>query len=148
MKRLAVILLAGMLVGCIHSGVSPKPTEEAARKYSAAAVTLSDFSMKIVAYYRSKDSPIPDDFDADKFFAILRDIYPDRGRVESIASDFRVSVRPLDGGYSVMLCDPAGSRKIMEDFSCHVDRVELRSWESDVAAACVFEDNWKSYCGP
>ena len=30
MKRLAVILLAGMLVGCIHSGVSEKPTEEAA----------------------------------------------------------------------------------------------------------------------
>ena len=49
---------------------------------------LSDFSMKIVAYYRSKDSPIPDDFDADKFFAVLRDIYPDKGRVESIRSIF------------------------------------------------------------
>ena len=146
MRRLAVILLAVGLISCGHTGVFSKATEEEAREYSAAAVTLSDFSMKVVAYYQSKNVPIPNDFDKDKFFALLQDIYPDRNRVTSIKNNYLVSVRPLDRGYSVMLCDLGTNRKIMEDFSCHVNRVELRSWEGDAPAACVFEDNWKSYC--
>jgi hypothetical protein len=147
MRRFVIVLLAVSLAGCAHSGVSSKTTEEKVREYSAAAVTLSDFSMKIVAYYESKNARVPSDFDKDKFFALLEDIYPDQNRVKSIKDNYRVSVRPLDGGYSVMLCDPKTDRKIMEDFSCHVNRVDLRSWESDVATTCTFEDNWKSYCG-
>jgi hypothetical protein len=102
--------------------------------------------MKIVGYYQSKSIPIPNDFNADKFFALLRDIYPDQTRVMSIKNNYRVSVRPLDRGYSVMLCDLRTNKKIMEDFSCHVNRVELKSWESDVATVCVFENDWKPYC--
>jgi hypothetical protein len=147
MRRFAVIILAIGLVGCGHTGVSSKATEDEARAYSATAVTLSDFSMKIVAYYQAKNVPIPNDFDKDKFFALLQEIYPDQDRVMSVKNNYRVSVRPLDRGYSVMLCDLRTNRKIMEDFSCHVNRVEQRSWENDAVTACAFEDNWKPYCG-
>jgi hypothetical protein len=146
MRRFVILLLAVSLAGCTYAGKSSKTTEEEARAYSAATVTLSDFSMKIVAYYQSNSMPIPGDFDSDRFFALLRDVYPDKDRVESIKGNYRVSVRPLDGGYSVILCDPKSDRKIMEDFSCHVNRVELRSWESDAVTRCTFEDNWRSYC--
>ena len=146
MRRFALLLLAIGLMSCGHTGAFSKATGEDHREYAAAAVTLSDFSMKIVAYYQLKNAPIPNDFDKDRFFALLLDIYPDQDRVRSIKNNYRVSVRPLGRGYSVMLCDPGTNRKIMEDFSCHVNRVELRSWESDAATACVFEDNWKPYC--
>jgi hypothetical protein len=147
MKRFVILFLAMSLAGCAHSGVSSKTTEEKDREYSAAAVTLSDLSMKIVAYYESKDVAVPGDFDVDKFFALLENIYPDKNRVKSIKNNYHVSVRPIDGGYSVMLCDPTTDRKIMEAFSCHVNRVDVRSWQSDVATPCTFEDNWQSHCG-
>ncbi len=116
------------------------------KEYSATAISLSDFSMKTVAYYQSQNLPIPNDFDASQFFALLQRIYPDQSRVNFVQSNYKVSVRPLDGGYSVMLCDPQTNRKIMEDLSCHLDRVEIRSWDSGTESPCVFESNWNPYC--
>jgi hypothetical protein len=146
MQRFALVLLVSVLVGCAHNGSSLKPTEEQTREYSATAVTLSDFSMKIIAHYQSQNLSVPNNFDTDHFFTLLEKIYPDRSRVNSVRSSYRVFVRPLDGGYSVMLCDPSADRKVMEDLSCHVDRVEIRSWEKDTPTSCVLEGNWKPYC--
>jgi hypothetical protein len=146
MKRFAVIIVIVTLFGCAHHGATPAPGEGKVREYSATAISLSDFSMKIVAYYQSRNLPIPTDFDAKQFFALLLKIYPDQSRVSFVQSNYKVSVRPLDSGYSAMLCDPQTNRKIMEDLSCHLDRVEIRSWESSVDSPCVFESDWKPYC--
>ena len=146
MRHCAIILAALVFVACSTSAVVSKPTEEEARAYSAAAVTLSDFSMEIVAHYQSTRTSVPEDFDAGKFFAVLEDIYRDKARIRSIKDNYHVSVRPLDGGYSVMLCDPRTERKIMEDFSCTLTKVDVMSWESDVPVPCVFENDWKKYC--
>jgi hypothetical protein len=146
MQRFVILLLVSVLVGCAHSGSSLKSAEEQTREYSATAVSLSDFSMKIVAHYQSQNLPVPNDFDATQFFMLLEKIYPDQSRVTLVRSTYRVSVRPLDGGYSVMLCDLQADRKIMEDLSCHLNRVEIRSWESGADSLCVFESNWKPYC--
>lgn len=146
MKKFVTFLLVFVVLGCVHNGAFSMSSEEKAREYSSTAVTLSDFSIKIVAYYQSQNLSIPEDFDTQKFFALLKKIYPDQSRVKFIQNNYRVSVRSLDGGYSVRLCDPKTDRKIMEDLSCHVDRVEIRSWESNVAAPCVCEENWKPYC--
>ena len=146
MKRFAVIILVVTFFGCAHRGAIPSPNEEKVREYSATAISLSDFSMKTVAYYQSRNLPIPADFDAGQFFALLKEMYPDQSRVSSVQSNYKVSVRPLDGGYSAMLCDPQTNRKIMEDLSCHLNRVEILSWESGVESPCVFESNWKPYC--
>ncbi|MGO9415096.1 MAG: hypothetical protein ACLP51_08155 [Syntrophobacteraceae bacterium] len=121
-------------------------SEEKAREYASTAVTLSDFSMKIVAYYESRNLSVPGNFDTQQFFVLLEKIYPDQSRVKAIQNNFKVSVRSLDKGYSVMLCDLKTNQKIMEDLSCHLDRVEIRSWESPIVSPCVFENNWKSYC--
>ncbi len=141
MRRFAVIItiVVVTLFGCAH----PFATQA---EYSTTAVWLSDFSKKIVAHYQSQNLPIPNNFDERQFFALLEKIYPDQFRVRFVQSNYNVSVRPMAGGYSVMLCDPRTNRKIMEDLSCHLDRVEIRSWESNTGTPCVFESNWKQFC--
>jgi hypothetical protein len=130
------------LFGCTHNCVTQIPGEE----YPATAILLSDFSMTIIGYYGTQDLSVPNDFDKRQFFALLEKIYPDPSHVSFVQSNYKVSVRPLAGGYSVMLCDPQTNRKIMEDLSCHLDRVEIQSWQSNVDNQCVFESNWKQYC--
>ncbi len=146
MKQFVAVLLVFVLLGCAHHGTSSMPGEEMTRVYSSTAITLSDFSMKVIPYYQLKNLSVPEGFDTQQFFALLGRIYPDQSRVSFIQNNYRVSVRSLDGGYSVMLCDPKTDQKIMEDLSCHLDRVEILSWENNINSQCVFENNWKSYC--
>lgn len=146
MRRFAVILMVIVLFGCRNIGALSTSDEDKVREYSATAITLSDFSMKITAYYGAQKLSIPENFDTKQFFEALTK-YPDQSRVNHIRESYKVSVRPLEGGYySVMLCDPTTDRKIMEHLSCHLNRVEIRSWENNVGASCVFESNWKPYC--
>ena len=146
MKKFVTFLLVFFVLGCAHNGTFPVSSEEKAREYSSVAITLSDFSMKILAYYQSQNLSVPKDFDTQQFFALLGKIYPDQSKVKPLQNNYQISVRSLDGGYSVMLCDPKTDQKIMEDLSCHLDRVEIRSWESTAVSPCVFETNWESYC--
>lgn len=146
MKHFVAVLLVFVLLGCAHNSTSSMPSEEKVREYSSTAVTLSDCSMKIVAYHELEDLSVPENFDTQQFFALLKKIYPDQSRVNFIQNNYQVSVRSINGGYSVMLCDPKTNQKIMEDLSCHLNRVEIRSWESTTSSQCVFESNWKPYC--
>lgn len=147
MRWLTAILMVLVLFGCMHNAVlATSGSDEKAQEYSATAVTLSDFSMQITAYYEAQNLSIPKDFDAKQFFEALTK-YPDQSRVKHIKNNYKVLVRPLDGKfYSVMLCDPRTDQKIMEDLSCHLNRVEIRSWENGVGAPCNFENNWKPFC--
>jgi hypothetical protein len=143
MRRLAITLLIVTLISC----TSQVPSEQKIKEYSSTAVSLSDFSMKIFAHYGALNLPIPHDFNAKQFFSLLGEIYPDQTRVNFVKNNYKVLVRPLvSKGYSVMLCDPKTDNKIMEDFSCHLNRVEIQSWESNEHHQCSFESNWKSYC--
>jgi hypothetical protein len=147
MKRFAGIFIVIVLIGCINRGALSTPNEEKVREYSATSITLSDFSMKIVGYYEAQKLSVPKDFDAKQFFDVLEKVYPDQSRVKHIQESYKVSVRPLDGGfYSVMLCDPKTDVKIMEDISCHLNRVEISPWKKNESGACVFENNWKPSC--
>ena len=147
MRRLALTLSIIVLLGCVSNRALSASDEAKVREYSATAVTLSDFSMKIVGYYEAQKLSIPKDFDTRQFFDVLEKIYPDQSRVKHIQESYKVSVRLLDGGfYSVMLCDSRIDVKIMEDLSCHLNRVEIRSWENNAGAQCVFESDWKTYC--
>jgi hypothetical protein len=147
MRRFTAILIVIVLLGCVSNRALSASDEAKTREYSATAVTLSDFSMKIVGYYEAQKLSIPRDFDTKQFFDVLEKIYPDQYRVKHVQESYNVLVRPLDGGfYSVMLCDPKTDVKIMEDLSCHLNRVEIRSWEKNAGAPCVFESNWKPYC--
>ena len=148
MKRFIVIitLLAVALFGCTRSCPTQISNADKVKEYSATAVSLSDFSMTIKGYYESQNLSIPKDFDPKQFFDVLEKKYPDQSRVKHIKENYVVMARPLDGGYSVMLCDPQTNRKIMEDLSCHISYVEIRTWETNAESQCVFESNWKPYC--
>ena len=146
MRQFFLVVLIAAILGCSCSSI-PKPDDQRERQYSAAAISLPDFAMKITAYYEAQKLPIPKDFDARQFFDVLESAYPDRVRVKQIKDNFKVSVRSLDGGYySVMLCDPETDAKVMEDISCHLNRVEVQSWQNQTRSPCVFESNWRQYC--
>jgi len=146
MKQFAFIVIIIVLLGCVSNGALSALDEEKTRKYSATAISLSDFSMTIMGYYGTQNLSVSKDFDTKQFFDVLEKTYPDQSRVKHVQESYKVSVRALDGGYSVMLCDPQTNQKIMEDLSCHLDRVEIRSWQSNVDSLCFFESNWKQYC--
>lgn len=133
-------------LGCTGNGVLSRSDEDEEEKYSATVILLSDFSMSVIGYHQRQGLSVPRDFDTGQFFALLEKIYADQGRVQSVRDGYKVSVRPLDGGYSVMLCDLETDRKIMEDFSCHLNRVELLSWRNGTDIPCVFESDWEPLC--
>jgi hypothetical protein len=145
-KHFVVIFIMCLLLGCSHNSALTRYDEDRDREYSATAITLSDFSMKIISNYQVQNIPVPTNFETQQFFDLLKKIYPDQSKVSSIQSNYSVSVHSLDGGYSVMLCDLKTNHKIMEDLSCHLDRVEILSWKSSIAGPCEFENNWKQYC--
>lgn len=146
MKRFVIVFLVVAFLGCTSDGVFSRSDEDQDERYSATAITLSDFSIKITAYYQKQGLSVPGDFNETQFFALLESIYPDQSRVQAVRDEYRISVRPLNGGYSVILCDMEADRKIMEDFTCHLNRVELLSWKSGPAIPCVFEGNWEPLC--
>ena len=146
MKLFAAVLCLSVLVGCSHTN-SLRPNESQIQEYSSAQITLPDFSMKITGYYQAQKLNIPKDFDTGHFFDLLEKSYPDQSRVKHIKERYKVLARSLDGNlYSVMLCDPDTNWKIMEDINCHLDRVEISSWQKNSGGPCTFEDNWKPYC--
>ena len=67
---------------------------------------------------------------------------------ESLFNKYRVSVRKLDGIFSVMLCDKDTQVKAMEDFSCNEERVEIRNFETDPDAKCDFDPDWQNKIAP
>lgn len=61
---------------------------------------------------------------------------------------YSVQPRLLSGMFSVMLCNKKATIKIMEDFSCNEQKVEIPSFQSDPKARCAFEDKWKEKIAP
>ena len=145
MKRHIFVLLVVVIISGACMTIKPSK-EDMDRQHSAAAIILSDFSYKITGYYQEQGLEIPKNFDVSQFFNVLEKKYPDQTNVKYVRRVYKVFVRPFEGGYSVMLCDPETNEKVMEDFSCHLSRLEIRSWQSDSQAKCEFETNWKKYC--
>ncbi len=145
MRKFAMLVMLFVIAGCAH--VAPSGTEEdRTRELSRVEVTLSDFSKTIIAYYGRQGSKVSDGFDEKQFFAVLETDYPDQSKVAEIRTGFTVKARPIDGGYSVMLCDRQTGNKLMEDFSCHLTRVELRLWDKGGSYPCEFQQSWKPLC--
>jgi len=63
---------------------------------------------------------------------------------------YTIYSRPLDGMFSVMLCDKKNNLKDMEDFSCDVHIVEMPTFQKDKHELCTFEQDWitiiRPYC--
>jgi hypothetical protein len=69
---------------------------------------------------------------------------PSCGKNASMMFDsYNVQPRFLGGMFSVMLCDKGAKKKILEDFSCNEQKVEIPSYQMQPDAECRFEINWK-----
>jgi hypothetical protein len=69
---------------------------------------------------------------------------PSCGKNAAIMFDtYSVQARSLDSIFSVMLCDKKGAVKIIEDFSCSENKVEIPSFMDGTKVPCAFEDKWK-----
>ncbi|MDD3473229.1 MAG: hypothetical protein PHS86_10625 [Syntrophaceae bacterium] len=145
MKRNIFLLLVVVIFSGACTTIGPSKGD-LDKQYSATATVLSDFSYKIVGYYQDQKLDIPKDFDASQFYDVLKNKYPDQTSVQYVWETYKVLARSVEGGYSAMLCDRKTDTKIMEDLSCHLSRVEIRSWQSGLPAMCEFENNWKKYC--
>ena len=143
MKKLIVILILGLVItGCGHVETYAGNNAATIKKYAKTEVILSDISKKITGYYYL--TGIPSDFNGKQFIEFLDKHYPDKAAVELIES-YKIHARAIGNGYSVMLCDQNG-RKIMEDFSCTLDKVDVRYWDKEEFHPCQFEDNWQQFC--
>jgi hypothetical protein len=74
---------------------------------------------------------------------------PSCGKNATIMFDtYSVQPHRLDGIFSVMLCNKDGTIKIMEDFSCNEQKVEIVNFHINPNVPCVFEDKWKEKVAP
>lgn len=137
-----VVFLSFMTQGNLYANEEAKD-----REYSKIEINLVDFSKKITAYYEKQNFPIPEDFDENKFFEVLKKTYPNQSKIELIQGNFKIKVRATgNNNYSVVLCDLDTDNKLMEDFSCGIKNVEIRNWDKEGRFTCTFEENWEAYC--
>jgi hypothetical protein len=148
---LAIIALL-FLIGCHCWFIKSEACND--EKYGPVAIRLSEFSSQVIYYYRGKKQAVPQNFDAQQFVLILRQLPADQVQqkdVDSMVSTFKMEAHAIDGGFSVMLCEKNG-KKLMEDFaSPHgseyefaLNEVEIKSWNENIP--CSFEVNWQKYC--
>jgi len=146
MRKYAPFLIALTVWGCTTGSLFANENEGRVKEYSSLEITLSDMSKKITAYYGKQGKMVPQDFNENEFIGVLEKTYPDKAKVEKIKDTYRIKARAIDGDYSVVLCDPGTGNKLMEDFSCTLNKVDIRHWDKDTAAACEFEPEWQKYC--
>jgi hypothetical protein len=152
MRKTALMIITILFLAGCHCWFS-RSKECNDEKYGPVAIRLSEFSSQVIYYYRSKNQAVPQDFDAQQFMLILKQLPPDQIQqkdVDSMISKFKIEAHGIDGGFSVMLCEKNG-KKLMEDFaSPHgskyefaLNEVEIKSWNENIA--CSFEADWQKY---
>src|SRR5574340_381234 len=128
MKKIAIISIGLLfLSGCCLIKTCADSNTNKLNKYSRVEIVLSDVSKKITGYYYEKG--IPADFDEKQFIDFLDKKYPDKAGIELIKKDNKVKARAIGKGYSVMLCEEKTDKKILEDFSCTLSKVDVRYWD-------------------
>lgn len=116
-----------------------------ATNFDAIGSSLSELNQKVTGYYYG--ITIPDDFDAVQYKKAVAEVCknnpPCQEKAATIFSDYEIRARKIDNIFSVMICDKATGKKIMEDFSCSM-KVEVPTYKTDTNAPCVFEKNWQT----
>jgi len=147
MRTLAALLLC-TLGSCCWFSPCAKPDEARRQGLVQTEARLADFSKAIGGYYGQRSQPVPTTFDEGTFFEVLAEAYPKLGQedVREVKATYRVRARAVAGGYAVVLCDRKTGWKLMEDLSCTLDRVDLRTWEGSTQSACDFEADPAKLC--
>ncbi len=148
MKRTYLVVLVSIFLFSACTSLSAGParsTDEAMLNF------LPYLNQKVAGYIEANKVS---SLDAATYRGIVDKVcgpLPSCGKNATIMFDtYSVQPRMLDGMFSVMLCDKESTIKIMEDFSCNEQKVEIPSFQSDPKARCVVEEKWKeriaAYC--
>lgn len=148
MKRISILILASLLFfySCATTSLLPDRTiDESMLNF------LPYLNQKVAGYLDANQTIV---LNTQTYKEIVKKVcapLPSCGKNAAIMLDtYSVQARSLDGIFSVMLCDKNGTIKIMEDFSCNEQRVEIPSFQMNTDKQCKFENNWKekvkSFC--
>lgn len=138
MKRLYIV---GILVIFLSSGCATTPNRTT---NDSMLNFLPYLNQKVAGYINTYDVKSLDEDTYKKIVDKVCSPLPScRKMSETMFNTYSVSVRMINGMFSVMLCDNENKIKAMEDFSCNEQAVEIRSFEIDPKAPCKFEDNWQ-----
>jgi hypothetical protein len=139
MKRIYLIVLIVISSLCSACATTPdRSTDDAMLNF------LPYLNQKVAGYI---DANEVNSLDAQTYKGIVDNVcspLPSCGKnAARMFERYNVQSRMLDGMFSVMLCEKGMTVKVMEDFSCNEQRVEIPSFQTDPMAHCDFEDNWK-----
>lgn len=138
MKRISLIVLASLLFCSSCAKTPDRTTDEAMLNF------LPYLNQKVAGYLDANqvsalDGPTYKEI-VDKVCGPLPSC---RKNAAIMFVTYSVQPRRLDSMFSVMLCDKETTIKIMEDFSCNEQRVEIPSFQTEPKGRCAAEENWK-----
>ena len=141
MKRRFLLVLVSLFLCsacCIGPKIPDRTTDEAMLNF------LPYLNQKVAGYL---DANQVGALDGQTYKGIVDKVcvpLPSCGKNAIIMFDtYSVHPRRLNGMFSVMLCDKDATTKIMEDFSCNEQKVEILSFKADTKALCTAEEKWK-----
>ena len=141
MKRITLLILLICLLLCSACATTPTIPD---RTTAESMLNFLPYLNQKVAGYLDMNNVVA--LDAQTYKKIVDEEcgpLPACGKNAAIMFDtYKVHPRRLDGIFSVMLCDKDGTIKIMEDFSCNEQKVEIASFQNDPNVPCKFEDKW------
>jgi hypothetical protein len=141
MKRVYLIILASFFLfsACTITPIPPdRSTDEAMLNF------LPYLNQKVAGYLDANNIR---SLDTKTYRGIVDKVcspLPSCGKNATIMfNTYDVQPRMLNSMFSVMLCNKDKMIKVMEDFSCNEQKVEIPTFQIDPKARCVFEDQWK-----
>jgi len=145
MKRISLIILVGLLLCSACASIPARTTNESMLNF------MPYLNQKVAGYLDMNQNAA---LDAQTYKGIVDKVcapLPSCGKNAAIMFDtYSVQARSVDGIFSIMLCDKKEAIKIIEDFSCNENKVEIPSFVDSTKVPCVFENKWKekvsSFC--
>ena len=145
MKRISLIILVGLLLCSACASIPARTTNESMLNF------MPYLNEKVAGYLDMNQTAA---LDAQSYKGIVDKVcgpLPSCGKNAAIMFDtYSVQARSVDGIFSIMLCDKKEAIKIIEDFSCNENKVEIPSFVDSTKVPCVFENKWKekvsSFC--
>jgi len=95
---------------------------------------LIDFSKKIEGH-RLSTGPLPSDLNADKFFSILEQYYPDTEIIRKV-NKYPVRVHPEGISYVLIVCDQESKFIFYKDFGRTITFIDHPYWREEKKVPC------------
>jgi hypothetical protein len=142
MKQICLFIIVGALL-CSSCATFSKPQDRT--NDEAMLDFLPYLNQKVAGYLDAHPECM---LDSESYKKIVNEecgTLPRCGKDAAILfKTYNVQSQKLDGMFSVMLCDKEIRTKVMEDFSCNEQKVEIPSYQIIPKGDCQFEPDWRN----